>query len=128
MVRCVRCGCSRWDPEGCGCALCGGSPARRGEPVHVTFDTKATLLASAEELKAFGVCVEHVEQHRLLRKVMGGPVQGSGIVLSLEEPLNPDTRNELVCYLKYVGLPEEEVLLLRLGEPKDILAHYRAPA
>jgi hypothetical protein len=118
MIRCVVCGCSRLDSEGCGCVLCGGSPALRTEQCHITEDTKAKLLAHAEELKAFGVILEEPRTHR---KVVGG-LEAFGIALAVADSLNSGVLHKLVLYLRDIGIPKEQILRLRLDEPEQVSA------
>jgi|ERR1700677_1740519 len=118
MVRCVKCGCSRLDARGIGCILCGGSPGFRAEQVHVSFETKAALLASEAELAGFGVAVKRVT---CFRKVVGA-TEESGIVLDFSEPLEPHNLLELVKLLDYLGIPKLEIFRLRLAEPENIEA------
>lgn len=100
------------------CARCGSSPAVRSEQVHVEFATQAKLLASANELESFGVTVE---KQQLFWKVMGAPRDRVGVGLNFDEPLDGDVLRELVLYLQYLAIPEEEILRLRLDEPEKIL-------
>lgn len=123
MIRCVKCGCSRFDPDGVRCALCGGSPALRTEQCYVTQETKATLLAQAEELKAFGVTLEECE---LLRKDLGTTLGAVGLVLQISESLSPGVLRRLVLFLRSIAIPENEIIRLRLDEPEKISAIYRA--
>jgi hypothetical protein len=103
--------------------MCGGSPAVRGEQVHVSFTAKANLLASEEELKRFGVTLERV---KLFIKPVAAPPQPPGLVLTVShDPFHSHELRELVDHLRYIGISEEELLRLRLGEPEDITAHYR---
>jgi hypothetical protein len=125
MVRCVKCGCSRWDSEGYKCALCDGSPALRGERVHVCLSTRANLVASEEDLRRFGVTLEKIE---LLKKPMRIDTSPEyGLVLDVfDDPMNPEVLQELVHYLCYLGVSEEDMLRLRLAEPEEVTALCRA--
>jgi hypothetical protein len=116
MIRCVKCGCSRLDSRGVGCVLCGGSPSVRTEQVHVSFATKANLLASAVELASFGVTVKQVT---CFRKVVGA-TEDPGVVLDFAEPLQRNILLELVTHLGYLGIPKHEISRLRLAEPEEI--------
>jgi hypothetical protein len=118
MIRCVKCGCSRLDREACGCVLCGGSPSLRTEQVHVSFATKAKLLASAVELAGLGVTVKQVT---CFRKVVGADEE-QGIVFDFSEPLELEVLRELVAHLDYLGIPKPEIFRLRLAEPEEIEA------
>lgn len=122
MLRCVRCGCSRLDSEAVGCVLCGGSPSLRTEPCHINEDTKAKLLAHAEELKGFGVSLE---VHKSLAKVMGA-AETLVVVLALADSLHHGVLRELVLFLREKKISSEEILRLRLDEPEKILAYYAA--
>ena len=62
MFRCLKCGCSRTDVGGSlSCALCGAACGLRTEQCYITDDTKAKLLAHAEDLKDFGLTLEEHE-------------------------------------------------------------------
>ena len=119
MIRCVKCGCSRLDSEGVKCVLCGGSPAVRSEQCHITEDTKAKLLAHAEELKSFGVTVT-LEEHRSLEKSVGG-LEVFGIALAVADSLNSGVLHKLILFLRdNIRIPKEEILRLRLDEPEQV--------
>jgi hypothetical protein len=124
MIQCVICGCSRLDAHGYKCARCGGAPAVRTEQCYITEDTKAKLMAHAEELKTFGVTLE---EHETLGKHVDylGTI---GLVLAVAESLNSDAGllRKLVVYLRDIAIPEDEVLRLRLDEPEPVLTYYRA--
>jgi hypothetical protein len=112
------------DPLGYKCALCGGSPGLRTEPCHITEDTKAKLLAHAEELKEFGVALEECE-------TLGESVDAIGVialVLAVADSLDSGVLHKLVLYLRNLEIPEDEILRLRLDEPENVLAHYRRGA
>jgi hypothetical protein len=122
MIRCVKCGCSQLDSSGVKCALCGGSPALRTEQCYVTEETKAKLLAHAEELKAFGITLEEFET---LRKDVGTMLGAIGLVLQVAESLSPGVLRRLILYLRDIAIPEQEILRLRLDEPEQVSTHYR---
>jgi hypothetical protein len=122
MIRCVKCGCSRLDSEGNKCALCGGSPALRMEPCHVTEDTKDKLLAHAEELKTFGLSLE---ESKSLRKIVGA-LEVFGIVLAVADSLNSGVLRKVILFLRQIAIPKDEILRLRLDEPEQVLTYYRA--
>ena len=121
MIRCVICGCSRLDSKGVGCAICGGAPGLRTEQVHVTEETKAKLLAHAQELKAYGVSVE---ERQLLGKSVDG-VTAFGIALAVADSLNSGVLRKLVLYLRDLAIPDEQIIRLRLDEPGKILRRPR---
>jgi hypothetical protein len=123
MIRCAKCGCSRLDSEKVGCVLCGGSPSFRTEPCHVNEDTKAKLLAHAEELKDFGVRLE-VDRDQLKKRYTAEILAGIHLVIDITEKLYPGTLRKLVRYLWYIGISKEEMPRLRLDEPEKILAYY----
>ncbi len=124
MIRCVICGCSRLDPKRYKCARCGGAPGLRSEQCHITGDTKAKLMAHAEELKVFGVTFE---EHETLGK-HADYLGTIGLALAVAESLNSDSGllRKLVVYLRDIAIPEDEVLRLRLDEPEQVLTYYRA--
>ena len=99
-----------------GCILCGGSPSVRTEQVHVTEDTKAKLLSHTEELKSFGIVVE---QKATFRKVFGAS-ETRGVALLFQDPIDSGVLRKLLIYLLSLDIPEEQILLLRLGEPEQI--------
>jgi hypothetical protein len=117
MIRCVICGCSRLDSKGVGCAICGGAPGLRTEQIHVTAETKAKLLAHAQELKTYGISVE---EHQLLGKSVDG-VTAFGIALAVADSLNSGVLRKLVLYLRDLAIPEEQIIRLRLDDPEKIL-------
>jgi hypothetical protein len=96
----------------------------RGEHVRISFAAKASLLGDEENLKRFGVTLERVE---LFIKPAATPLQPPGLVLSLSnDPFDSDEIRELVDHLLFIGIPGEEMLRLRLGEPEEIAAHCNA--
>ncbi len=117
MMRCAICGCSRLDAQGLGCALCGAAPAVRWEQVHVNEETKAKLLAHAEELKKFGITLE---QHELLQKDAGTKMTAIGLVLAVVDSLRSGVLHDLVLRLHDLAIPKEQILRLRLDEPETI--------
>jgi len=63
----------------------------------------------------------------LLIKPFAAPSQSPGVVLTVsDDPFSSDELCELVHHLRFIGISREEVLRLRLGEPEDIAAYYRA--
>jgi hypothetical protein len=124
VIRCVMCGCSRWDSKGVGCVLCGGSPSVRDEQVHVGIATKSNLVADARQLENFGVTIREV---RCFRKVMGAS-ETSGVVLEFSEPFEPEILRDLVLHLDYLGIPKAEIFRLRLAEPEQIESALAARA
>jgi hypothetical protein len=117
MMRCAICGCSRLDARGLGCALCGAAPAVRWEQVHVNEETKAKLLAHAEELKKFGITLE---QHELLQKDAGTKMTAIGLVLAVVDSLRSGVLHDLVLKLHDLAIPKEQIQRLRLDEPETI--------
>jgi hypothetical protein len=117
MLRCIVCGCSRWDPKGYKCALCSGSHGPRSEKCHITEDTKSKLVAHAEELKTFGVTLE---KQSILEKSADG-LAIFGVALALADSLNAGVLRKLVLYLRDLAIPKEEILRLRLDEPEQVL-------
>jgi hypothetical protein len=117
MTRCVICGCSRYDPDGLGCALCGGAHGPRWEQVHIDDGTKAKLLAHADELKGFGVTLE---QQQLLQKDAGLTMSAIGLGLGVVESIHPGTLRSLILFLRDLAIPQEQILRLRLDEPETI--------
>jgi hypothetical protein len=98
------------------CALCGGAPGFRSERCYVSEETKAKLLANAQNLKAFGVTLE---EHRSLQKGIGG-LEVFGIVLAVADSLDSGVLRKLVLYLRDIAVPKEDILRLRLDEPEQI--------
>lgn len=50
-----------------------------------------------------------------------------GLVLDVfDDPMGANMLRELVHHLRYLGISEEEMLRLRLAEPEEITALYRA--
>jgi hypothetical protein len=123
MIRCVICGCSRLDAHGYKCARCGGAPGLRSEQCYVTGDTKAKLMAHAEELKVFGVTLEENETFGKQADYLGA----IGLALAVAESLNSDSGllRRLVVHLRDIAIPEDEVLRLRLDESEQVLTYYR---
>lgn len=117
MLRCLVCGCSRFDPKGYKCALCGGAHGVRSEQCYVTDDTKAKLRAQAEELRNFGVALEERE---VLHKGAGDVATYVGLALAVADSLNSGVLRKLVMLLWKVGIPKDEILRLRLDEPEAI--------
>ena len=117
MIRCVVCGCSRLDSQGYKCARCGGPLGVRTERCHITEDTKARLLAHAEELNTFGVTLE---EQRPLGKSFGDICGGIALALAVAESLNSGILHKLILYLREIGIPQEQILRLRLDEPEHI--------
>jgi hypothetical protein len=121
VIRCVKCGCSRWDSQGVGCILCNGSPARRSEIVHVSSDTKGKLEGSFPSLETFGLIVEAVPMGEPLLKPAGRPAETEhDLRLNFSEPMDPNALQELVSHLHFLGVPKPEIFRLRLAEPEEI--------
>jgi hypothetical protein len=121
MIRCLKCGCSRLDPKGYKCALCGGAPGLRSEQVYVSEETKAILLAHSEELRQFGITLE---EHETLGKSVDY-VKTIGLALAIANSLRPGVLRDLVLLLRKIAISEEEILRLRLDEPEQILTYCR---
>lgn len=121
-LRCVICGSSRLDREGYKCAICGGAPGLRSEQCYVSDDTKAKLLAHAEELKSFGLTLE---QHRTLGKHVGA-LEGIGLAIAVADSLRHGSLRDLVLFLRDIAIPGSEIVRLRLDEPEQILTYFRA--
>ena len=118
MLRCLLCGCSRFDPQGYKCALCGVALGDRDEQCYVTEDTKTKLMAHAEELKVFGVALE---QQDVIKKSATSDAAGYlALALAVAESLNSGVLRKLVLYLRRVEIPKDEILRLRLDEPDVI--------
>ena len=65
-----------------GCALCGGAPAVRWEQCYIDEDTKAKLLAHADELNALGLTLEEPgESLRKMRDSSSEPLAWSSKLL-----------------------------------------------
>jgi hypothetical protein len=117
MMRCLICGSSKLDPLGYKCALCGGAPGVRAEQCYITEDTKAKLLAHAEDLKALGLTLE---EYRPIQKSFGNAVAVIGLAIQIAESLKPGSLRSLILYLRKIKIPREEILRLRLDEPEQI--------
>ena len=117
MYRCLKCGCSRTDARGfLSCVLCGAACGDRTEQCYVTDDTKAILLAHAEELKDFGLTLE---QHRLLAKDAKTTIAAIGLVIQIAHELRPGGMlRDLILYLHELAITRDEILRLRLTEPE----------
>lgn len=119
-MRCLVCGCSRFDPQGYKCALCGGAHGVRKEQCYITEDTKAKLLAHAEELKSFGV---ELEKQDVLQKSAAADVAGYlALALAFAESLNSGVLRKLILYLREIGISHDEILRFRLSEPEEVSA------
>jgi hypothetical protein len=117
VIRCAICGCSRLDAQSNGCARCGGAPAVRWEQVHIDEETKAKLLAHADELKGFGITLE---QEQPLTKDAALTIAVVALVLQVVDSLRSGVLHDLVWYLRDLDIPEEQILRLRLDEPENI--------
>jgi hypothetical protein len=121
MIRCLKCGCSRLDPQGYKCTLCGGAPGLRSERCYISEETKAILLAHSEELKQYGVTLE---EHETFGKSTDY-IKIIGLVLAIASSLKPGILRDLVVFLHDKAIPEDEILRLRLDEPEQILTYCR---
>jgi hypothetical protein len=74
-------------------------------------------LAHAKELKTFGVTLE---EQRILGKSFGDVCGGIALALAVAESLNSGILHRLILYLREIGIPQEEILRLRLDEPEHI--------
>lgn len=123
MMRCLKCGCSRFDSKGVGCARCGGALGPRRERCYISENTKAVLVAHSEELKEFGITLE---EHEPLGKSADTVIGIAGLALAAAESLREGgTLHKLIVFLRDRAIPEEEILRLRLDEPEQILTYYR---
>src|ERR1039458_8574714 len=117
MLRCLECGCSRFDAQGVGCALCGKSHGPRWERCYITEETQRTLLAHADALQQFGVTLT---EDRPLKKDAGTTIGVIALVLQIAEALEPGILRKLILYLHKLPISRNEILRLRLSEPEDI--------
>ena len=118
MVRCIECGCSRFDVQGFCCALCRKPHGIRSEPCHITAETQRVLVAHAAELQRFGVALTEAEQ---IRKDAGTLMSAVGLVVSLSEAVFPGSLRKAVFFLYHeLTIPRNEILRLRLSEPEEI--------
>ena len=123
MFRCLECGCSRFDAQGVGCALCGTSSGARislgprSERCYFTEETQRTLLAHTDALQQFGVTLI---EDRPLKKDAGTTIGGIALVLQIAEALEPGILRKLILYLHKLAISRNEILRLRLSEPEDI--------
>ena len=74
-------------------------------------------MANAEKLKTFGVTLE---EQKLLGKSFGDVCGGIALALAVAESLNSGILHRLILYLREIGIPQEEILRLRLDEPEHI--------
>ncbi len=118
MLRCVQCGCSRFDPQGYRCALCGGPHGPRHEQCHVSEETKAKLLAHTEELTRFGVTLEEV--HPVYKWSAGDTIATVSLAIQVAEVLDPGILRRLLLFLHDLAIPKVDILRLRLEEPEII--------
>lgn len=117
MMRCLECGCSRLDPKGYKCALCGGAPSVRSEQCYITEDTKSKLLAHGEDLKAFGVKLEEIT---VLQKNAGG-LEIVALAIAVADSLTSGFLRKLVLFLREIAISDSEIIRLRLDEPEKVL-------
>ncbi len=117
MLRCLECGCSRFDARGMGCALCGKALGPRWERCHITDETQRTLLAHADALQQFGVTLT---EERPLQKDAGTSLGVMALVLALAESLDDGVLRKLIRYLHELGISRNEILRLRLSEPENV--------
>jgi hypothetical protein len=82
MLRCLECGCSRFDAQGMACAVCGKAHGPRWERCYITEETQRTLLAHAETLQLFGVTLT---EGTSLRKDAGSTIGAIALVLQIAE-------------------------------------------
>jgi hypothetical protein len=122
-LRCLICGGSRLDPQAYKCDRCGAAIGLRDEPCDVSEETENKLLEHAEELSKFGI---KVEQHEGLRKDAATAIAIAALVIACGDSFDHGVLRKLVLYLKDgLGLPEEQILKLRLDEPEQILTYCR---
>jgi hypothetical protein len=117
MLRCLECGCSRFDGRGMGCALCGKSHGPRWERCYITAETQSTLLAHADDLQQFGVTLT---EDRPLQKDVGTIVNVIRLVLQIADSLDKGVLRKLILYLHELGISRNEILRLRLDEPEEV--------
>jgi hypothetical protein len=117
MVRCLECGCSRFDSRGMGCALCGTSHGPRWERCYITEETQRTLFAHADDLQQFGVTLTENDP---LNKDLGTTLSVIRLVLQIADSLDKGVLRKLILYLHEKGISRNEILRLRLSEPEDI--------
>jgi hypothetical protein len=119
MFRCLKCGCSRTDARGfLSCVLCGAACGLRTEECYVTDDTKAKLLAHAEELKDFGLTLE---EQRSLQKDAKTTIAAIALAIQIGRELQPGgVLRKLILYLHELAISRGEILRLRLTEPEEV--------
>ncbi len=115
MLRCLNCGCSRFDARGMGCALCGKSHGPRWETCYITEESEGILLGHGDALREFGVTLS---KERPLQKVDALAV--SGLALALAESLRGGVLRDLIVSLHEWGITRNEILRLRLTEPEEV--------
>jgi len=124
-MRCLECGCSRLDSQGLNCVRCGRALGVRWERCYITEDTKAKLLAHADDLRTFGITLE---EHSVLGKssgtaeAIGLTISIASSVLTVADSLDSGVLRKLVLFLgNHLHLPNDEILRLRLDEPEQVL-------
>jgi hypothetical protein len=116
-MRCIVCGSSQLDPQGYKCALCGGAPGVRAEQCYITENTKAKLLAHADDLKALGMTLE---EYRPIQKDAGVKLAVLALAIQIADSLQAGSLRKLILYLQKIKIQEDEILRLRLDEPEQI--------
>src|SRR5690242_10392371 len=101
MLRCLECGCSRFDARGMGCALCGKAHGPRWERCYIMAETQRTLLAHADALYQFGVTLRET---RPLQKDAGTTVSIIGLALAIADSLDDGVLRKLILYLRELGI------------------------
>jgi hypothetical protein len=122
LLRCLVCGSSQLAPEAYKCGRCGNGVGLRQEACYISDATKLKLLGHASELSRFGI---EIEQPKRLQKDVLATMTTSGFVVTIVEVLRSSTVRELVLLIRDWGIPEPDILALRLGEPEPILKYCR---
>jgi hypothetical protein len=117
MLRCLECGCSRFDAHGMGCAMCGTSHGPRSERCYIGVETERTLLAHADDLRQFGVTLT---EDRPLQKDVGTTVNVIRLVIQIADSLDHGVLRKLILYLHELAICRNEILRLRLAEPEEV--------
>ena len=116
MLRCLECGCSRLDPLGIGCAVCGKSLGPRWERCYITENTERVLLAHEDALREFGITLS---EEKPLKKGADA-IAVAGLVLAVAESMRNGILRDLIVCLHEWGVTRNEIQRLRLTEPEDV--------
>jgi hypothetical protein len=128
VARCLVCGSS--EQEGgkwagaLKCAKCGAAMGLRYEKCWVNRETITKLVAHRESLEKAGFKFSENESlGKSIHETLGDAANLMVIVQGLTWAVP-----KLVRFLKAIGIPDNEILRLRLDEPKAIKELYESPS